>query len=53
MALGTSYLHFAPQLGYEASVFNLVYVTNKASYVLPRLCLTTILITFDQSGYLG
>lgn len=31
IVLGTSYLHFAPQLGYRASVFNLVYATNKAS----------------------
>ncbi|EPQ55084.1 acyl-CoA N-acyltransferase [Gloeophyllum trabeum ATCC 11539] len=29
--LGRSYLHYAPQLGYQASVFNLVYVTNVAS----------------------
>ncbi|KAE8267161.1 hypothetical protein A4X09_0g5178 [Tilletia walkeri] len=30
-ALGKSYLHYAPQLGYKASVFNLVYVNNIAS----------------------
>ena len=29
--LARSYLHYAPQLGYEASVFNLVYVNNVAS----------------------
>jgi len=29
--LGKSYLHFAPKLGYLASVFNLVYVNNVAS----------------------
>ena len=29
--LGKSFLHFAPRLGYKASVFNLVYQTNAAS----------------------
>ncbi|KAL9940135.1 hypothetical protein V8E36_000840 [Tilletia maclaganii] len=29
--LGKSYLHYAPQLGYRGSVFNLVYVNNVAS----------------------
>ncbi|TFK23167.1 acyl-CoA N-acyltransferase [Coprinopsis marcescibilis] len=29
--LGKSYLHYAPKLGYQASVFNLVYVKNIAS----------------------
>jgi GNAT superfamily N-acetyltransferase len=29
--LAQSYLHYAPALGYEASVFNLVYVNNVAS----------------------
>lgn len=29
--LGQSYLHYAPLLGYRASVFNLVYVNNVAS----------------------
>ncbi|KII93899.1 hypothetical protein PLICRDRAFT_88195 [Plicaturopsis crispa FD-325 SS-3] len=29
--LGRSYLHYAPKLGYKASVFNLVYVNNIAS----------------------
>ncbi|KAE8250628.1 hypothetical protein A4X13_0g4540 [Tilletia indica] len=29
--LGKSYLHYAPRLGYKASVFNLVYVNNIAS----------------------
>ncbi|KAH8115313.1 hypothetical protein DFH11DRAFT_99575 [Phellopilus nigrolimitatus] len=29
--LARSYLHYAPQLGYLASVFNLVYVNNEAS----------------------
>ncbi|EKM53410.1 uncharacterized protein PHACADRAFT_259773 [Phanerochaete carnosa HHB-10118-sp] len=29
--LAKSYLHYAPRLGYEASVFNLVYVNNIAS----------------------
>jgi len=29
--LGRSYLHYAPKLGYRASVFNLVYVSNTAS----------------------
>ncbi|SCZ90396.1 BZ3500_MvSof-1268-A1-R1_Chr1-3g01962 [Microbotryum saponariae] len=29
--LGRSYLHYAPLLGYKASVFNLVYVNNIAS----------------------
>ena len=29
--LARSYLHYAPRLGYEASVFNLVYVNNIAS----------------------
>jgi len=33
-ALGQSYLHFAPLLGYRASVFNLVYVSNKASLAI-------------------
>ncbi|RXW18672.1 hypothetical protein EST38_g7183 [Candolleomyces aberdarensis] len=30
-ALGESYLHYAPKLGYRGSVFNLVYVNNTAS----------------------
>ncbi|EFI28130.1 MPR1 [Coprinopsis cinerea okayama7 len=30
-ALAKSYLHYAPKLGYKASVFNLVYVNNVAS----------------------
>lgn len=29
--LARSYLYYAPRLGYEASVFNLVYVNNAAS----------------------
>ncbi|KDQ20009.1 hypothetical protein BOTBODRAFT_101861 [Botryobasidium botryosum FD-172 SS1] len=29
--LGTSYVHNAPRLGYQASVFNLVYASNVAS----------------------
>jgi len=29
--LGKSYLHYAPKLGYRASVFNLVFVNNTAS----------------------
>ncbi|TFK51083.1 hypothetical protein OE88DRAFT_1630569 [Heliocybe sulcata] len=29
--LGKSYVHYAPKLGYQASVFNLVYVNNIAS----------------------
>lgn len=29
--LARSYLHYGPRLGYEASVFNLVYVNNVAS----------------------
>lgn len=29
--LGQSYLHYAPLLGYRASVFNLVYINNTAS----------------------
>ncbi|KAM0755375.1 hypothetical protein T439DRAFT_295311 [Meredithblackwellia eburnea MCA 4105] len=29
--LGKAYLHYAPLLGYKASVFNLVYVSNVAS----------------------
>ncbi|KAI0261251.1 hypothetical protein BC834DRAFT_483706 [Gloeopeniophorella convolvens] len=29
--LGKSYLHYAPSLGYKASVFNLVYTTNVGS----------------------
>ncbi|KAK2463133.1 hypothetical protein APHAL10511_004788 [Amanita phalloides] len=29
--LAESYLHYAPRLGYQASVFNLVYVNNAAS----------------------
>jgi len=29
--LARSYLHYAPKLGYKASVFNLVYVNNQAS----------------------
>ncbi|KAI0776276.1 hypothetical protein BD413DRAFT_469258 [Trametes elegans] len=32
--LARSYLHYGPRLGYEASVFNLVYVTNVASIKL-------------------
>lgn len=31
LTLGRSYLYYAPRLGYEASVFNLVYVNNIAS----------------------
>ena len=31
MTLGKSYLHYAPALGYKASVFNLVYATNTGS----------------------
>ncbi|OCH86081.1 hypothetical protein OBBRIDRAFT_797525 [Obba rivulosa] len=31
IVLGRSYLHYGPRLGYEASVFNLVYVNNIAS----------------------
>jgi len=31
VALAKSYLHYAPKLGYQASVFNLVYVNNVAS----------------------
>lgn len=29
--LGKSYLHYAPSLGYKASVFNLVYANNTGS----------------------
>lgn len=29
--LSQSYVHYAPKLGYQASVFNLVYVNNSAS----------------------
>ncbi|KAI6007710.1 hypothetical protein F5J12DRAFT_742203 [Pisolithus orientalis] len=29
--LAKSYLHYAPRLGYKASIFNLVYVNNEAS----------------------
>ena len=29
--LADSYVHYAPRLGYQASVFNLVYVNNGAS----------------------
>jgi len=32
--LARSYLHYAPRLGYQASVFNLVYVNNAASVKL-------------------
>uniref|UniRef100_A0A0W0F105 N-acetyltransferase domain-containing protein n=1 Tax=Moniliophthora roreri TaxID=221103 RepID=A0A0W0F105_MONRR len=32
--LAKSYLHYAPKLGYRASVFNLVYVNNAASVKL-------------------
>jgi len=32
--LAQSYLHYAPRLGYQASVFNLVYVNNAASIKL-------------------
>jgi len=32
--LSKSYLHYAPRLGYQASVFNLVYVNNIASIKL-------------------
>ncbi|KAF8622710.1 hypothetical protein AX15_006801 [Amanita polypyramis BW_CC] len=32
--LAQSYLHYAPRLGYQASVFNLVYVNNIASVKL-------------------
>lgn len=31
LTLGRSYLYYGPRLGYEASVFNLVYVNNVAS----------------------
>ncbi|KAI9508536.1 hypothetical protein F5148DRAFT_1148949 [Russula earlei] len=31
MVLGKSYLHYAPLLGYKASVFNLVYASNTGS----------------------
>ncbi|KAI0294418.1 hypothetical protein BC826DRAFT_897890, partial [Russula brevipes] len=31
MALGKSYLHYGPLLGYKASVFNLVYANNTGS----------------------
>ncbi len=31
MTLAKSYLHYAPLLGYKASVFNLVYATNTGS----------------------
>ncbi|KAH9919427.1 uncharacterized protein B0H18DRAFT_1028119 [Fomitopsis serialis] len=34
--LARSYLHHAPRLGFEASVFNLVYVNNAASSGGPR-----------------
>jgi ribosomal protein S18 acetylase RimI-like enzyme len=29
--MGTSFLHYAPALGYRGSVFNLVYADNPAS----------------------
>ncbi len=29
--LARSYVHYAPKLGYRASVFNLVYINNEAS----------------------
>jgi len=32
--LAQSYIHYAPRLGYQASVFNLVYVNNAASIKL-------------------
>lgn len=31
VVLARSYLHYGPKLGYQASVFNLVYVNNIAS----------------------
>ena len=31
VVLADTYLHYAPKLGYQASVFNLVYVNNVAS----------------------
>ncbi|KAF5393361.1 hypothetical protein D9757_000521 [Collybiopsis confluens] len=31
LILGKSYVHYAPKLGYKASVFNLVYANNEAS----------------------
>jgi ribosomal protein S18 acetylase RimI-like enzyme len=34
LALGRSYLHYGPRLGYRASVFNLVYANNKASLAI-------------------
>lgn len=38
--LAKSYVHYAPKLGYHASVFNLVYVNNVASvkYALFSSC---------------
>ncbi|KAJ7686479.1 hypothetical protein B0H17DRAFT_1071701 [Mycena rosella] len=33
-ALAKSYVHYAPKLGYQASVFNLVYTNNSASVKL-------------------
>ncbi|KAF9485998.1 hypothetical protein BDN70DRAFT_870489 [Pholiota conissans] len=35
--LSQSYVHYAPKLGYQASVFNLVYVNNSASVKYARL----------------
>ncbi|KAG8907269.1 hypothetical protein FRB99_004963 [Tulasnella sp. 403] len=34
LRLGESYLHFAPLLGYKASVFNLVFESNTASLAI-------------------
>ena len=34
LALGRAYLVFAPLLGYKSSVFNLVFVNNKASLAI-------------------
>lgn len=54
-ALAKSYLYYAPRLGYQASVFNLVYVNNIASvkcvfnfYVHYYVFTMSI---FDPSGY--
>lgn len=34
LALGRSFLHFAPKLGYRGSIFNLVYANNLASLAI-------------------
>lgn len=44
-ALGQSYLDFAPKLGYTYSVFNLVFVTNVASWKIWDA------LGFDRIGY--